>query len=143
MNDVQRRTSAAGAVLDRTRDRIDAMRVALDRANLGGDDLYAEAVALEKKVELLNERLRGDRLRGGMKGVGIEHSINDRLGVGRSATWGGTYGPTRQQREQLDLGLRMFEEWRAELKAVVESDVPALEAKLDAAQVPWTAGRDW
>jgi photosystem II stability/assembly factor-like uncharacterized protein len=142
MADLQRRTSAAGAVLDETAGRVDAIRVALDRANLGGDELYTTTAGLEKELEILAEQLRGNRARNRMKGGG-PLSINDRLGVGRSATWGGSYGPTRQQQEQLDIGKRLFEQWQSRLQGILNEELPGLEAQLDAAGVPWTPGRSW
>jgi photosystem II stability/assembly factor-like uncharacterized protein len=140
--DLQRRTSAAEAVLDETVLRLDAIRVALDRASHGGTDLYASVVDLEKRVENLSQRLRGDRTRDRMK-AGGPLSINDRLGVGLSSTWGSSYGPTLQQRDQLAIGLGLFEAWHEELKDVVEVELPSLEATLDATGIPWTAGRKW
>jgi photosystem II stability/assembly factor-like uncharacterized protein len=142
MSALQGELSAAGAVLDEAGARVDAIRTALDRANHGDAELYATAVALEKRLEVLTERLRGDRVRGRLN-AGGPVSIGDRLEAGRSATWGSTYGPTKQQLGQLGIGRDQFTAWRAELREIVDGDLPRLGEALDAAGVPWTAGRDW
>lgn len=140
MADLQRRTSAASTVLNETATQVDAMRVALDRVGLGTTDLYLRVLDLEKILADLELRLRGDHQRRGMN-AGGPLSINDRLGSGQGAAWGGTYGPTIQQREQLDIGIIMFAAWKMELKSIVDEIIPGLNQELDEAQVPWTRGR--
>ncbi len=55
-------------------------------------------------------------------------------------------GPTGTHRSQYDIIDAEFTEALAGLKEVVETDIPALHQKLDAAGAPWTPGRkipDW
>jgi hypothetical protein len=70
-------------------------------------------------------------------------SVNSRLGFGQTSAQGATYGPTKMHREQLEIGVAGLRALQDELAQVVETDLPALEARLDAAGVPWTAGRSW
>jgi hypothetical protein len=142
MSVLQRELGAAEAVLDEAGARLDAIRTALDRANHGDAELYATAVALEKRLEILTERLRGDRVRGRLNADG-PLPIGDRLETGRAATWGTTYGPTLQQRQQLEIGRGQFAAWKGELREIVDGDLRRLGEALDAAGVPWTAGRGW
>ena len=52
-----------------------------------------------------------------------------------------TRGPTATQRMSVDIGRQGLAALAAELEQLVGADLPALEAELDAAGVPWTPGR--
>ena len=49
--------------------------------------------------------------------------------------------PTQLQRETLDSGMKDLERDVAKLNTLLTTRVPALYRALDAANVPWTAGR--
>ena len=52
-----------------------------------------------------------------------------------------TYGPTPTHRRQFEIAKDQFAALREQLTQLVDTDLPALEAQLDAAGVPWTPGR--
>jgi len=137
---LQLESSAFGAALDEAAGRVAAIRAALERADGGRPELYAEAVALKKQLDDMKERLRGDPRRGRLRGGGPV-AVNDRLGFGQATVGGATYGPTRMHREQLDIGVAQLAELQAELATIVGESLPDLETKLDAAGVPWTPSR--
>jgi hypothetical protein len=53
----------------------------------------------------------------------------------------GTHGPTGTHREQYRIARRLFGGLYPDLQQLVETDLPALEARLEEAGVPWTTGR--
>jgi photosystem II stability/assembly factor-like uncharacterized protein len=140
--EVQREMEAAGALLDQTVERATAVRVALDRAGLGGDAMYTATNLLQKRLDDLKIQLRGEgRLR--LLKAGGPISIQERLGMGLAAGRNASYGPTLQQVQQLEIGLEEFAAWKVTLEELVKEDLRALEKKLDEAQVPWTSGRGY
>jgi hypothetical protein len=140
--EVQREMEAAGALLDQTVERVTAVRVALDRAGLGGDAMYTATNLLQKRLDDLKIQLRGEgRLR--LLQAGGPISIQERLGMGLAAGRNASYGPTLQQVQQLEIGLEEFAAWKVTLEELVKEDLRALEKKLDEAQVPWTSRRGY
>ncbi len=140
LEDVQGRVSAVGSLLDDTAERIDTIKAALARAPVPADGPSAIARALERQVEQMKERLRGNRRRARYNEEG-PISIQDRIGVARTGVSRSTYGPTPMHRETLRIGVERLEALSEELQTIVRTDLPALERELDAAGVPWTPGR--
>ena len=68
-------------------------------------------------------------------------SIRNRLGRTASGHWGTREMPTATQREQVRIAAEQFEPLAAELQTLIERDLAALEADLEAAGAPWTPGR--
>ena len=68
-------------------------------------------------------------------------SISRRMDVVETGTGMATFGPTATHRQSFEIALKAFAKLRAELDELMGVDLPALEAKLDAAGVPWTPGR--
>ena len=63
------------------------------------------------------------------------------LDVARMGNLWSTYGPTPTHRRQVEIAREEFEALHTELAQLIETDLPALGAKLEAAGVPWTPGR--
>jgi hypothetical protein len=51
------------------------------------------------------------------------------------------YGPTATHRRSFEIAREEFDEIEVRLRQLIDVDLPALEAKMEAAGVPWTAGR--
>ena len=51
------------------------------------------------------------------------------------------YGPTATHRRSLEIARQEFSEIEVGLRQLIDVDLPALEAKMEAAGVPWTPGR--
>jgi hypothetical protein len=54
---------------------------------------------------------------------------------------GSTYGPTGTHRQQLEIAQSQFDAALPDLRRLSEEDVPALQARFDAAGIRWTTGR--
>ena len=55
--------------------------------------------------------------------------------------WSSTSAPTATHRRNYEIAAAEFSEMLDELRVLVESDLVALEEKLEAAGAPWTPGR--
>jgi len=148
------------AVLKDSRERLDNIKAALERAVHDDSELYTTAVDLEKRMEQLTERMRGNRRRVDlekrmeqlterMRGNRRRSRYNDaepvsvaqRLGTVVSGGFRSTYGPTPMHLEQYEIAKAQFGGVREELSVILDDELPALENALDAAGVPWTSGR--
>ncbi len=68
---------------------------------------------------------------------GITSRVNSVVG----GHWRATYGPTNTHRQQYEIAAAAFTEVYDDLRQLIETDLPALEARLEAAGAPWTPGR--
>ena len=119
---------------------VGAIKQALGRWPAAPGELMTEARALELRLMDLSEALNGSSTRTSRSEPdlpGIARRVNQIVG----GHWNGMHGPTRTHREQYRVAREAFEAIYPELRALVETDLPALEGRLEAAGVPWTTGR--
>jgi len=131
---------AAGSTIDETGKRLDAIIEVLMRSTVRGTALDDEARTMRRRVAELHDRLHGNASRGRMSDPGPV-SIQRRLGYVSMGNALSTYGPPPAHLESFEIGKDALAELRAELDRIVSVELPALEQKLDAANVPWTPGR--
>jgi photosystem II stability/assembly factor-like uncharacterized protein len=107
--------------------------------------LLAEVRELELRLTDLRESLTGDptmRKRSEPAMPGITSRINSIV----YGFWGSTSAPTSTHRRSYEIASEEFDGLVDQLRQLIESDLPALEAELEAAGAPWTPGRgipDW
>ena len=138
--DLSRRIAGARAAMEEASTRLRGIKEVLMRSTVGDATLDDEARALARKLADLDLRLDGDDRRDDLGDPGPV-SISRRLGVAFLGTNWSSYGPTPTHRESFEIARDGFAELAAELETLVETDLPALEERLDAAGVPWTPGR--
>lgn len=105
-----------------------------------GRELYNDARKMELSLQKLQLLLEGDDLKDERSQVGpisiIRRCSNSLFGTFRT-----TYGPTGTQKQQFEIAKEEFAPVLKSLEEILDSELPALNAKLDAAGVPWTRGR--
>ena len=119
---------------------VGAIKQALGRWPAAPGELMTEARALEVRLMDLSEALNGSTTRTSRSEPdlpGISRRVNQIVG----GHWNGMHGPTGTHREQYRVAREAFEAIYPELRTLVETDLSALEARLEAAGVPWTTGR--
>ncbi len=138
--DLQRAVSAAGAAIEDTEKKLGAIKTVLQRSLLSDSALDDEVRALAARLADLKEALEGNEQQ---QGIGEPTAPSVRGRVGTVAMGGGfsAYGPTPHQLESFRIAEEEFAAIRSGLNQLVKTDLPALEAKLEAAGVPWTPGR--
>ncbi len=133
------RVSAAQQALDRAIERVELLAHVLARS-IAAPELEQERSRIRQELWRLDERLRGNRSRGEVA-VASPPTIGGRLGVAQFGTQFSTYGPTPTHRRALAIAASELAAWKSEFARLAEQELPALEQRLDAADVPWTPGR--
>ena len=128
------------AILNDNRERLDKIKAALERAAHDDTDLYTTAVDLEKRLEQLTERMRGNRRRSRYNDA-EPVSVAARLGTVMSGSFRSTYGPTLTHRRDYEIAQEEFEALLGQIKEMIETDFVNLQENLEAAGLPWTSGR--
>lgn len=134
------RADAADAALGQVAQRLEGIRATLARSTVADLSLDAAAREMERQVEQMDERLNGNERRAMANDSGPV-SIQGRLGVAFLGNFLSSYGPTPTHLASMDIGRRQLAELVAQLRELRDRELPALEARLDAADVPWSPGR--
>jgi hypothetical protein len=120
--------------------RLDAIRRALDLAPKADDAAKAKVREMIAANRDILRALRGDTVLAA-RNENVPTSISERAGYAARAAGQSLGLPTTTQKEQYDIAAKEFAAELAKLKQISDTDLPALEKKLDAFGAPWTPGR--
>jgi len=137
--ELMRHAAGAAAEISRTGERLRHLDAALRAAPDAEPGFFAELQELRARLAALRVRIAGDPIRGRLNEPEVP-SVLQRLGRAAGG-WGSRQAPTATQRASVAVARQAFESASAELRALIETDLPAFEAKLDAAGAAWTPGR--
>jgi photosystem II stability/assembly factor-like uncharacterized protein len=142
--ELQRSLQAANAILSDANNRVKYMKEAIFSVAKPHQDFVNDVRSLEGKLKTISNRMNGDGTANRLD-IDTPPSISNRLFSAVYDGYGSTSDPTSTMKEQLQIAGDEFEGALNELKAVVNTDVKALEQKLEAAGAPYTPGRlpDW
>ena len=135
-----RRVSGAGKELGQANERLRYMRLALVQAPQANPALFERIDAAAAALTELQTRLYGDGTRGRLNEA-TTPSISGRVGGVVYGHWDTRQMPTTTFRRSLEVAAGEFATLRADLSAIIDIDLPALEEALEAAGAPWTPGR--
>jgi photosystem II stability/assembly factor-like uncharacterized protein len=137
---LQRAVLGAARTVDDAQNRIDHIQVAL-RDTPGADPNWVvEVRELELRLDDLRIELQGDRTMSSRMEP-TPPSISGRVNSIVYGSWNSTSSPTKTNVENLRWAEEAFGPVLSKLTELVESDLKALEAKLEAAGAPHTPGR--
>ena len=119
---------------------LDHLKKALHDTPDAGTNLLDRVRALDERLKDLRIDLEGDRTISGHSEP-TPPSITGRVSRIIWGHWSSTSAPTRTQRDSYTVAADAFAPVLAELRKLVEVDLVALEAELEAAGAPWTPGR--
>ena len=136
---LQRGVTAADEAMELVFKSIEELERALARSTTAPGTLDTELEALKQKLYDLDQAMSGNRTIGAM---GHPHvpTVSRRLRVASMSSMS-DYGPTTTQRRALEIARTEFATLESSLRQLIDVDLPALEAKMEAAGVPWTPGR--
>lgn len=140
LTDLQRAIGGAGRLVDEALNRINHLRAGVSDTPGLDAAMFAEIDAMRLRATDIRNALRGDPTLG-KRVVPEPPSIGERVTNAIYSLSGSTEPPTKTQREQYDIAGREFEATLALLKTLVQTELPALESRLEKAGMPWTPGR--
>jgi photosystem II stability/assembly factor-like uncharacterized protein len=139
----QARVQGVVRTAEQLKSQMDEVKNALKNLT-GADSLSRQANALSRDIEDVLEKVRGnqgDEDRDADDKNKYKPSIQERVNQVAGEIGDVTSPPTQLQRETLDSAMKDLGVEVARLNAMLTARVPALNRALDAAGVPWTAGR--
>ncbi len=138
--ELQRKAMAADAILDDALERILFIKRAIVETPSAAPTLMERARTIELGLKDVEKKLEGDPVRRRLREPS-DPSVLGLVSVVTGGTFGATYGPTGTHRESYERAAEMYEEVRAELTRLVETELRTLEEELEAAGAPYTPGR--
>src|SRR6185295_1852188 len=123
-----------------SRTRLEAIVKALDATPAAPRPLHDRARALQRRLTAILVEVQGDR-RLGARSVPTPVAISERANNISGELYRTLARPTTTHEQQLQIASELFVVQRAALKALVETDVPAIERELDRLGAPYTPGR--
>jgi hypothetical protein len=139
-SDLMRRIAGASDELGRAAERLRYMRTALVETPRAAPTLFQAIDSLEARVADLRMRLNGDPARQRLNEFSAP-GIRGRVGSVVSGHGDTRQEPTATQRRDLEIATDAFGPWLADLRRLVDDEIPRVEAQLEAAGAPWTPGR--
>ncbi len=139
---VRKAVAGAGEALKDSFLRIKSLKKALDQSAadpLGEFDSTLRDI--ERRLFDAQVALQGDANRARF-GEATAPTIGGRLRVAMMGVGGSTYGPTKTHSRSLEIAEQEFAKVQEVLHRLIDEELPALEARMDSAGVPWTSGRD-
>jgi len=137
---LQRAVLGASRAARETDDRLGYLKKAAQDAPQAPEALREEARRLELRLADLRVALDGDTTVE-RRSEPTPPSITERVQRVVGGLWSHTQNPTTTQIENYEIAAEEFEGVLAELRRLVDEEIRALEAKLEAAGAPWTPGR--
>ncbi|MFZ1809073.1 MAG: glycosyl hydrolase [Cyclobacteriaceae bacterium] len=138
--ELQRSIQGTSTVLRDASQKIKYLKEAVFSVAEPNQNFVTDIQAVEDKLRGLQDRLFGDRVADQLD-IDREPSINSRLFSGIFAGSGSTSEPTPTMKNQIQWAGEAYETLSTELKQVIETDIPAIEKKLEDAGAPYTPGR--
>ncbi len=137
---LSRAVQGAGRAIGEVDTRLSYLRKALVDTPAADPAILGELYAIRTKLNAIKTTLQGDRtLAKHMRPAPT--SISERVGAIVSDQWDVTSAPTQTQLDGYQYAADEFVKVLAELHELIEKDLAAVEAKMEAAGAPWTPGR--
>jgi hypothetical protein len=138
--ELDRAVSAASQVVSLGFDRLANLEKALARSTVEPGVLASELEELRQRLYALDESLRGNR---SVRSMGEPQvpTVAGRLRVAAFTDGQSDYGPTATHRRAFEIAAEQFAELEPKIRSLLETDLPALEATMEVAGVPWIPGR--
>ena len=139
---LQATVQAAVRTVEQLKDQIADVKTAL-KSNPAPDSVSKQADAVEKEVGDILKKLRGDPEADASSDdkKTEEPSIQERVNGIAEEIGNVTSQPTELQRSTLTLATSDLQREVGRINVLLERRIPALNAGLDAAKIPWTIGR--
>ena len=132
--------NAASSVLGDTKETLDSIERVVKRSTKLEREMLNQVYALQSKWTDINEKFNGDPTKS-RRNESAYPGFNSRLRTMMFGAMGSTEGPTGTHMQQYDIVIQEYEAVADQLTELIETDIPALNKKLDEAGAAWTRGR--
>jgi len=132
--ELRRRIAHAGEELERSRDLLEHMKAAALAAPDAEPSLFTRLDAFGAALDELEEKLSGDRVRGGLDEA-TRPSIASRA-FNAANSWNNTFSATATQKQDHEIASEAFAGFKQELDTLLDERLKELEADLLAAGAP-------
>ena len=136
----QRVFSGATSMLSDAGDKVSAMKKAVLALSNPTAEWLGELKEMEQSIADIRQEIYGDR-RASTLDIDTEPSISSRLNGMAYAMYNSTSAPTQTMRDQLAIAKEAFGPVFQQIKTLMNTEIKAMEAKLEAAGAPYTPGR--
>lgn len=137
---LQRAVTGAEEAIGEAETRIKHLKKALLDTPAAPPELHDQVRALEPRLRDIKIALSGDRLLAS-ENEPTPSSISDRVSTIIGTQWSSSSAPTGTSQEAYRVAAELFATELAKLRALIATDLAALEAQAEAAGAPWTPGR--
>ena len=137
---MNRAVSAASNVIRDVGEKIRHFRVALKSVTSDTSELLAEIRALEIKVDDIQRKMFGDRMRRRLD-LDAEPGLSSRINSIIRDQWRSLSAPTQSQKDAFKIVAEEFPPILEAITKIIEEDVRRIEAKLEEFGAPYTPGR--
>jgi photosystem II stability/assembly factor-like uncharacterized protein len=137
---LKRAVLGTSALVSQTLERVALVKTAIDHSTAPDSSCADEARRIGRELEALQLELVGDRAVA-RRNDPVSPSLLDRVEYIVGVQWSSTSAPTGSSRRQYELASQSLAALLAQLRPLLEHDLPALEKRLDAMAAPWTPGR--
>lgn len=137
--ELQRAIYGVNGKIGETLGQLAEIQQAVTSSRQGKAELGAEARRLQLELQDIGERLVGRTIKtrySEPERLGMMQRINSAL-----STMGSTHGPTQTDRRDYEIAKEEFAETIGQVERIIDEDFVQLQKDLEAAGVPWTAGR--
>lgn len=138
--ELQRKYSGTNDMLSATQNRLRHIRKAIYAMSTPTADLVDDLAKMEKEMKEIRVSLYGNPLTGPLDKPS-DYSVAARIGSLSFEMFGSTSGPTNTHREGYRIAVKELAPVMTRLNKFVETDLKAMEDKLEAAGAPYTPGR--
>jgi photosystem II stability/assembly factor-like uncharacterized protein len=139
LDDLNRQVAGAGAAIKTLLTETRAIKETLLRSS-APENLREQARDLELQLLDLQQKISGNDARN-LYGDSGPVSVSRRIEVAMMGTFRSTYGATDTHRKSIEIAQQQFAGIKADIQRINDTDLPALQAELNQAGVPWTPGR--
>ena len=130
--------SVVNYMMENSMGRVNALQIALSRADETPGELVSELYNLNKRMMDIQDEMEGNSAK---EEVGERNNptIRSRMFVGMRGMRS-TYGPTPNQEQSMDAAIADLAKLKPQIEKIYNEDLPQLEQKIMKAGAPWIEG---
>lgn len=132
--------NAANQLATEATEQLAAVELLIQNSAQVDATLWKDIRGLQIRLLDIQEKFSGDPTRA-RRNEDAMPGLSGRLSNAMFGAMGSTSGPTGTHRKQFEIAGAEYEKAAADLRVLIETDLPALLTRLDAAGAPWTPGR--